>query len=369
MSIKSKLLPFLPYGLVMKYHYRKVDPSSIEDVIGQGLKYDADFDMNRKIISVQGRGYSGSGAFVDLMREYECNMVLGAYELENTPEKTQKEITKSPSLEFDILRHSGGIMELGYLLPIGNIYVNDAAIHRFIDFIDNWLKGLNGKTPISSPEFRKIVASFLDALILQRIPMGSQTAFNPHLYKEAKTNNYIYITKDLSQEQYQEIARGFIFRMFSLFDSNGNIVLDQFLADRVYDTNLFDKYIPNYKIVQVIRDPRDVYATAVNYSVSWIPKSSSSEFIIWYSHALNKLKSDNRLKVFRFENLVYDYDHTVSEIEKFVGLQSIHHTRKFDFFDPKISKKNIGLYKHLSSEYASILHDIENELEEFCYNR
>lgn len=368
MSIKSKILPFVPYGIVMKYHNRNIsDLESIEKLIGQGRKYSGVCDTERKIISIQGRGYSGSGAVVDLMREYDSNLVLGAYELENTPQKTQSEISKIPNLEFDILRHSGGILELGYLLPIGNLYVNDAAIHRFIDFIDNWLIGLNGKTPISSNEFKDIVASFIDSLILQRIPMGCANSFNTHLYKKVKKENFIYILKEISQQEYYRIAKKFIYQMFSLFDTNRTLVFDQLLADRVYDNSIFECYLSNYRIIQVLRDPRDVYATAVKYSVPWIPKSSSSEFICWYTHSLNKLKDNDRLKIIRFENLVFNYDNTVREIENFLDLQPSAHTRKFDFFDPNISKKNIGLYKTLESTHNTIIGEIENELSKFCY--
>lgn len=368
MSIKSKILPFVPYGIVMKYHYRNLsDLESIEELIGQGRKYSGVCDTKRKIISIQGRGYSGSGAVVDLTREYDSNLVLGAYELENTPQKTQSEISKSPNLEFDIFRHSGGILELGYLLSIGNLYVNDAAIHRFIDFIDNWLIGLNGRTPISSDRFKDIVASFLDSLIQLRIPMGYATSFNPHLCKTHKKENYIYITKEISQQKYFEIAKKFIYQTFSLFETEKTLVFDQLLADRVYDNNTFDHYLSNYQIIQVLRDPRDVYATAIKYSVPWIPKSSK-DFICWYTHSLNKLKENDKLMILRFENLVFDYDSTVREIEAFLGFQSSAHTRKFDFFDPNISKKNIGIYKSLDSFHNAIIGEIENELSKFCYN-
>lgn len=367
MSIKSKILPFVPYGLVMKYHYRNANPYSIETEICSGKKYNASFDKERKIISIQGTGYSGSGAVIDLMREYDNNLVMGAYELENNPEKSHLEITQSPCLEFDILRHSGGIIELGLLLPMGNIFVNDAAIHRFIEFIDYWLKELNGRTPISSQNFREIVATFLDAIILQRIPMGNQTAFNPHLYKQAKKSNYIYITKNLSQQQYYEIAQRFVYQMFSLFDTKRNLIFDQLLSDGIYNEAVFSNYLPNYKIIQVLRDPRDVYATAINNSVSWIPKSNSSDFICWYRHLVETLKSSERLKIIRFEDLVKKYDHTVEDIESFLNLHPSQHIRKFDFFDPNISKKNIGLYSKLSNNHSPILRDIEKNLPDYCY--
>lgn len=68
----------------------------------------------------------------------------------------------------------------------------------------------------------------------------------------------------------------FLFRyVFRKTDQSSKVkkflVLDQFLSDTEYDLKKYSNYISNLKTIMVYRDPRDVYMTAKNLNIPWIP--------------------------------------------------------------------------------------------------
>lgn len=71
------------------------------------------------------------------------------------------------------------------------------------------------------------------------------------------------------------------------------------------------------------------------------------------------LGPDN-FKVVSFESLVNDYDNSVADLERFVGLQSKHHINQKKYFNPEISAKNIGYHsQYLKPEEYAMLKDLE----------
>ena len=67
----------------------------------------------------------------------------------------------------------------------------------------------------------------------------------------------------------------------------------------------------------------------------------------------------------RFENFINNYDETKKKILKFSNMQQSNHIKERQYFNPDISRKNIGIYKQLQNQ--SIIEYIENNLKEYCY--
>ena len=73
----------------------------------------------------------------------------------------------------------------------------------------------------------------------------------------------------------------------------------------------------------------------------------------------DKLEPEN-IKIINFESLVKEYEKVVAELEDFVGLQPEHHTQKRKYFNPEVSKKNIGYHaQFLKPDEYAILEDLE----------
>ena len=67
----------------------------------------------------------------------------------------------------------------------------------------------------------------------------------------------------------------------------------------------------------------------------------------------------------KFEDIVFDYDKTLSMICNKVGINKKNHVNKGKYFDPEKSKKNIGIWKKYQNLPEIKL--IEKELAEYCY--
>ncbi len=139
------------------------------------------------------------------------------------------------------------------------------------------------------------------------------------------------------------------------------------------------KYFRDAKCIVVDRDPRDIYVTALQYSegfndypniYSKISCAFNVEYFIKRFKILmknTKTNMDPRNRVLRihFEDIVMKYEDTLKTIYEFLGEDENTHIKKKKFFDPAVSKKNIGLWKSYSHQNEIEL--ITKELEEFCY--
>jgi hypothetical protein len=171
--------------------------------------------------------------------------------------------------------------------------------------------------------------------------------------------------KDLTVETYRQRASVFLDKIFKSIDAKDYIVLDQFISPNV-DDDMLKSYVKNLKRIHVYRDPRDVFATAISLNVPWLPKTPQ-EFIGFYKRARNNtvIGQNKKILYIRFEDLVLNYDENSKKIMDFIGLKKENHKYVKGFFDPSISKNNVGLYKRINRDKDIEL--IKNELKEFCY--
>jgi hypothetical protein len=56
----------------------------------------------------------------------------------------------------------------------------------------------------------------------------------------------------------------------------------------------------------------------------------------------------------------------VVDIEKFIGIDSKSHTKRFEAFNPEVSQKNIGLHREFNDEKS--VASIAESLKEYCFN-
>lgn len=126
-----------------------------------------------------------------------------------------------------------------------------------------------------------------------------------------------------------------------------------------------------YKLIVVCRDPRDQIAeqikhnypsskliNGIGYLYGWKLKDAIN-FQIELSkariRALNKTISKidkNNLMIIPFEKIVLDYKSTKKYIQDFLGLRDEDHIYPKKFFKPEWSQKNIGIHKEVNTYYV-----------------
>lgn len=351
MNLKTIVLNAAPYGLVRKYKEKKQVPKLT--FWDEYVKYLVSGDRCefltkspvRTVVAIQGLGYTGSGAVVDLLREYEKTVVVGYVDKEGS--LSSKDESK---WEMDFARHAGGLFEIEKYLTIHNSFLQDALLHRFM------LIAQHSKLYQSVPEARKCFFEFFRQICTYYDDVSWQFS-NPHLdYKGM--NNALFLNS-MGIQEYRLLCRHFLYTLFNCYcvKSNEILVLDQFNSDNEFDYSRYYDYIPNLKPIFVYRDPRDVYVFAKENNVCWIPTSSVDRFIDWYKRQTCFDFSEIQGYYVSFERLIKEYSKVVSEIEDYLQLEDVAHTKPMMKFNPEVSAKGVGIWKNhaeLEADFSKI---------------
>lgn len=352
-TAKKIIRDILPYGIVRIHQKKRTLKTNELDFWYNYKKYInageyVDFIKTNPfstVVSVQGFGYSGSGAVIDLLREYDTLQVLGYVDIEGTKTDVSNKFE-----EINILRVAGGLFEIEKYLGSDNIYQNDALLHRLINLFEK--SSLYQALPMSQKYFyefiRRISRTFVNSSFGQ--------TYNRHI--NYKGINDVLILEDMSIKSFRNLCKEFLYSIFSLIHTDPNmsvLVLDQFVNDREFNMERYLEYVPNLKMITVYRDPRDIYAYAKKEVGGWIPHTSVEEFIQWYNVITKKfnMKTD-KYHVVQFERLINDYDNVVSSVEQYIGLNSSLHKRMGTCLDVSCSRKNICLWKQNNKKQIRI---------------
>ena len=359
MRIKQFLIDLVPFFIVKRWIQRNDKKNSI-------IAYDPNLpdieDHESKfkyIVSVQGLGYSGSGAVVDILREYSnCLTFGGIDEREGSGAKG----LRLDSGEIDFLRFSGGLFEIEKYLEDDNIFFKDALIKRFKCTLDCC-------HIFKYPETRQLANQFYNKIIDFEIDTNGRPDINWQVTDRLRQDCNIKIMRNLTVSEYYNLCQIFLRRIFNCFyqDKFEYLCLDQLCSDGNYDTQHYYSYIPNLKIILVYRDPRDVYSFAIKRDIPWIAHANVNEFIKWYKIQTKNIKTDSQdYLVIRFEDLVNNCSSQISRIESYLGLKTSQHNSERRCFIPEKSRLNIGIWRtHL--EKQSDFDVIYQDLREFCY--
>ena len=327
--------------------------------------------MDKIIVPMSYMG-SGSSAVTDLLREYEGIN------------------TKNSDFEYVFLYAPDGLFDLEYkLLYNNNAIRSDEAIKSFRKLMQElYIYGgwgiANYKEKISQ-NFINIVDSYLNTIVTSKyhgiwyyhqkptkvdwiIRVIKRVLFK----KTAKLKQLQLEMSMISSEDFYEKSRKFIVDVIKqISDTEENIVLDQLLLP--HNLNLIDNYkIDGLLPIIVSRDPRDVF---IMNKYFWKPRNQEvpyptdvKTFCNYYKMMRENEKKTNTLALrLNFEDLVLNYEETKQDIENFIGIDSIHHKAKFEYFNPAISVNNLQVYNR-DDKYREEVEVIELELSEYLYN-
>jgi len=329
-------------------------------------------------ISVIGYGWTGSSAYVELLKEFNG---VGAF----------------PG-EFRIAKDPHGLAYLEESLVHNWDFVgNDIAIKNFIEYCemlsrDTGIFKKAGKnfTKKLDVNFMELTKDFIDNLTdmsyigdssLHRYKISALKYFYMRIrtkYSEYDYNNStkMYLSRP-SDKKFITESRKYINNLFSSYArQNGidTIVLDQAISP----TNIVktSSYFENIKIIIVDRDPRDIYTNLAKRNVLFgadINKNNSSKkYIKWHLKlrelSINDVINSTKIPILRvnFEDLIYDYKNTIGKINDFVGNDK-YHKYQYKNFNPesKYAKNNVGMWKKYSNQ--KVMAEILEELPEYCY--
>ena len=328
------------------------------------------------LLGICGYGFTGSGAVVGLLEEYEEPQVYSKAEIQEA-----FKIDGLQDLEYHLVKQ--------YCRHISG----DAAVKRFKE-----ARGL-GQTPIlkktiPKEEYLKISEEYLRnliqgewygvdnidystkyplynflVLVLKKtlFPWYEKIFGHPFNHWPAR-KMYLCIEPDNFYEETKKYTDNLMKAMGA--DLSRDIVLDQ-----VFEGNNPKNSFPffrNAKAIVVDRDPRDVFLLArhgkrTSAEARFMPREDVNVFIEYYRRLRkSKVEDDENVLNIQFEDLIYNYEFAVKKVEEFTGYS--RHTQPRKFFDPKISIYNTQLFNNPKYEDDLwMIKIIEDELKEFLY--
>lgn len=329
--------------------------------------------MSEKIF-IQGYGSSGCSAVGDFLKEFS-------------------NIYNPVNLEFDIFRSGGGVYELNKVLNICS-YMDNSYIHRFknlIKYLSNnyvWKHYFNS---LIEDGFYNVSNSFINSVIDHTItstypsfspsdiitnnikfnwllPSRFLDGFYRKINKERFANEIYYIKNDLSKDDLINLSKQYIENLFNLLPSNKiPVVYHPFIIEKSIEDQL--QFFSNFKVVIIDRDPRDIFVQFYHYPYECYSVFKNVDYFI---HSFKKKRSQkkhnikilgNKCMSIKYEDFVEHYDDISILIMDFLGLHYDNHIKKFEFFNPDVSYKNIGIYKNF--KYQQLIASIEEQLSDY----
>ena len=326
------------------------------------------------IVGVCGLGYTGSGAVLDYLKEFDDNFVID-------------------KMEFALAYSPDGIADLEYhLMNPSRYFSSDIAIRRFKKYIKVKYTPRSGYRLATKGKFKYLTDNYINSLIhvswkgawsfdavdyfvlfrkcimpvLYRIQLLSDRLFKRFIPICPERIMYLSVCPD----DFLSLTRNYVDKVLKSAGAkpDKNVVLDQpFAGD--YPERSF-KYFNDPVAIIVDRDPRDLYILAKKVLLSdgrFIPTDNVYKFIKYYRElrSFDKFKNDeSKVLRIKFEDLVYEYEKTSQQIDAFLGLKA--HTKIKQHFNPSRSINNTQLIK----KYPEFNHDIkiiEENLKEFLY--
>lgn len=152
-------------------------------------------------------------------------------------------------------------------------------------------------------------------------------------------------------------------------DKKEYLVIDQLMPSTNVSKAL--RYFEHETFTFIVdRDPRDVYMLC---KTIWrgdrvFPRDSVENWCRWFRYVRENSRGQEsaHVKYVRFEDMIFEYEKTVREIEKFVGLDSKNHVRKFTKLNPKKSVINTQIFLK-NKKFEKDIKLIEKLLPEFLY--
>lgn len=305
--------------------------------------------MLNKILIINGYGWSGSGLLIDVLKKHS-----NCFSIDK---------------EIRFFKDSGGIIDLYNSLDNSHSVFNyDVELNRFLKLSEISIRKNNIKLGLDLESKINLKSDILDYINFLKKKSFKSDAFVFHYYNSI-TNIILWKLKRRFNLKIKEIhylppnKNDFICETRNLFskfilDKYDYTILDQLTTS--VDNNYTQIFFHDSKIINVDRDPRDIY---IDYKNSRDVILNPKQFVYLYKHLRNnKLEPKKNTLNIEFEKLVNDCEVQLKIIFDFLN---INFTSKNDEVYKYIeqSKKNIGKYKKYKNQ--DDIRYIEKNLERY----
>lgn len=336
---------------------------------------------NLNYIIVNGYVSTGSSAVIDLIKEYGDVFVQGN--------------------EFRLFKDPHGLIDLDRNLnhPY-DILNSDVAIRDYIEFIDRYCSE-GGFFSSLKMNMNNIFNTDIKSLSLQYISHLVNSKYKGHWWyldfnksflryridrllrrfkiRDWRKNSVMYFYYR-NEKEFISITKNYISDLFSEILKNNSSSCSKVLLDQAIPPNLCsfaERYFDSYKIINVERDPRDVYVDLITEEkrngdivghVGFdIAKTHNVDlFISWFkAQRFNKSQKSSKILEIHFEDLLLNFDVVSKIIVDFLELDESQHIKKGEFLNLDISRKNIGIWRQY--DYVDEIIKIEKELKPYLY--
>lgn len=329
-------------------------------------------ELGKKFVLIYGFGYSGSGAVLDMLKEYENVKINKAF--------------------FSILKDPYGIIDLeNSLIDHWDFVKSSIALDDFrwlcrkcAQGSGNYLKpsGLDLSEKVNK-NFVKLTDEFCDSLITFRYKCWNEVSDFKSPYFTNISNRFIRVlnrrlnlpfdAKDkmsfisITREDFYSKTQKYINKLFANYSDDEYIVLDHHPLPVQFGDKLTNYFGQNAKMIVVDRDPRGIYFDLVTHNNRLGQELAKNNdwrlYCEWHKSLRRKMPKNDNILYLKFEDLIFDYEQKEKEIAEFLGLDLSWHTKKFKFFDPKISIKNVNLWEKGSEKIPqNVFENIKSEL-------
>lgn len=343
----------------------------------------------KKIVDVSGFGHSGKTAVTDYLKSFH-----NVYSFPN-------------HVEFELFRVAGGLVDLYQAIYQNwSLLRSKARIEEFKLLVNRigriqskqklasyWQASGHGYDQYFNGKFIEISNEFLSHLVKDR-----HNQFWPYeLLRGSETDLFLTkvlkktIKKEIMSEVYYteradflSITEEYITKLFKEVGSNYHTHMILNNAFEPFDPQPCFDMVPNSVLIVVDRDPRDIYASMINFDDVYVPdfeKYSDAEnvkksitgfddieyFISRYKILRDNVKkqSNDRILRINFEEFVLNNELCSEKIRNFIELDQTGES-VVPVFNVDKSKKNVGLWKKYSN--TPEIKMIEKQLGHFCYD-
>tara|TARA_A100001015_G_scaffold310542_1_gene412149 strand:- start:2321 stop:3298 length:978 start_codon:yes stop_codon:yes gene_type:complete len=321
-----------------------------------------------KFLNITGYGATGQTALYDLFSEFD-------------------DYSTPPHFEFVLLKEAYGILDLeNFLIDNWEILRSSIAIKDYLKFCrvlnrrgNKFFKfGYDYKNKLDK-DFFKLSNEYINKLTLSQYKGTSMVnIYNKNAYSYFIEKLISIILKKpnsdkmyISQPSYKDFiseTQDYLEKIFYRLSYCGTktVVIDNAIPTSNMDKSL--KYFRDIKMIVVERDARDTYydlkQKKLLIGAEFYSKDSLDKYISWVKTNRKKTNYEltNVLKI-DFEDLVLNYENTLDNIKIFLG-HDIKHSKKLAYFNPEVSKKNIGIWKQYHNQ--KFMRQISKELPQYC---
>ena len=342
--------------------------------------------MNRiKNIAVTGYFGTGSSAVLDLLKEYS---VISRVPLER---KTYEHV---------LFYISGGLFDLCSIITRGNVHLRaDSAINQFIETMnklnDYDFSWFGSYKKLFGDDFLKIVQTFVDTIsekqdgknvnhcIKSRLAPYStlRSSIAKYVFGKERTlpiyaniydNKPVYFSLP-TEDEFYSAAKSFTSSYMGLFPVKKDTSI------RVFDHLIWPQQIDSFSqcfnddilFIVVERDPRDLfllckYLYTRNGEKPFFPTDPVKFVDLWKRLFVRDYSNHNVIRV-QFEDLIYNYEETVAQLESKLGLNEKMHFDKFKHLTPKQSIENTQVFR-VKPEWENEVSYIKESFPELLYS-